>query len=91
MNKQEYFNPLENLSIEEKRLIITDLLKSNPMERSLKIVTCDVKPYSSLFSNHVVDSINSVKCYKYNINSTIEVGYKIKERINLPLDYNQYK
>ena len=62
--KKTFFNPLEEVDLEEKRAIMNDLLNSFPVQGNLNLVNSSFEQSKTMFGNPQTKEIAGYQCQK---------------------------
>ncbi|CAD8077676.1 unnamed protein product [Paramecium primaurelia] len=74
-SNQFYTDPLEELDTEEKKLIIYDILHSEPVSGALDITSCTIKQCVDWRGRKVIEQVGQYSCEKFDIKITYKSSY----------------
>ncbi|CAD8084585.1 unnamed protein product [Paramecium sonneborni] len=72
---QFYTDPLEELDTEEKKLIIYDILHSEPVSGALDITSCTIKQCMDWRGRKIIEQVGQYSCEKFDIKITYKSSY----------------
>ena len=79
-----YYNPLEDVDIEEKKSILFDIFNSSPVQGDLKVAGVEFDKAKGFFGGEISNKIYGYKCQKFTLNLRLE--YMLNKKSNLKFD-----
>jgi hypothetical protein len=74
------FNVMEDLDIEEKLAVLTDIMNADPVQNELNIVRQEWSEVKSIFGNELTEVCNGYQCQRHKV--TVEAQVKSKKKVN---------
>ena len=63
-SKNTFFNPLEEVDLDEKKAILGDILNSSPVQGSFELINSELEEAKNLFGNPQKKTISGFECLK---------------------------
>jgi hypothetical protein len=89
-SRQLLVNPLEPVDAEERAAIITDIMKTDPIQGEIKLSNSEVRQCTGWTGHPVATRIAGWSCQKYEIQLNASVGYKKRGFQVLSVDEESY-
>eukprot|EP00742_Colponemidia_sp_Colp-10_P002144 GILJ01002291.1.p1 GENE.GILJ01002291.1~~GILJ01002291.1.p1 ORF type:complete len:1257 (+),score=280.24 GILJ01002291.1:184-3954(+) len=89
-SRQIVFNMLEDLDEDEKRLVILEMLKANPMQGDVQPHKFEVKPSKNWLGKEVSQKIGDFLCSKYDFTGVFKIRLKRKGRMQMDISFAKY-
>jgi hypothetical protein len=83
-------NPVEDLDMDEKLAVLTDIINSEPMQNELNIEEQEWRECRSFFGDVVRETINEYPCNKYKVIVRAHAQQRKKVHTNLDMTYDEY-
>lgn len=83
-------NPLEDLDMDEKLAVLTDIINSEPLQNELNIEEQEWRECRSFLGNLVQEVVNDYQCNKFKVIVKAKMQQRKKLHKNLEQTYEQY-
>jgi hypothetical protein len=89
-DRQIIVNPLEDLDMDEKLAVLTDIINSEPLQNELNIEEQQWEECKTFFGSLAQETVNDYECTKYKVVVKAQMQQRKKVHKNLDLNYDDY-